>query len=181
MTKKLYSSRIWLVVIFCLIFVLLSTNAFAWDRRGSHYQVVRVGHDRYRYDDGRFYRPGFFGFGFSFVSSAIGAIVTTLPYGHRTVIVGGSPYYYYDDVYYRPCPSGYVVVSSPVTTPNVVYMPSAQSVGTDRETVTINVPTSRGGFIAVTLVRYPNGFVGPQGEFYPTLPNAEQLRVRYGR
>jgi hypothetical protein len=57
--------------------------------------------------------------------------------------------------------------------------PQTQVVG-DRETITINVPWSGGGYITITLVRYTNGFVGPRGEFYPTLPTGEELRVRYG-
>ena len=77
-----------------------------------------------------------------------------------------------------------VVVESP---PEVVYAPSTsipasvQAPTGSRETVTINVPRDNGGFVAITLARYTNGFVGPQGEFYPTLPTGEELRARYGR
>jgi hypothetical protein len=182
MDRKTFSNKPWVVIILSLIFAMPYTDAFARSGGRSHYEVVRVGHDRYHYRDGRFYRPGFFGFGFSFVTPSIGVTISTLPYGHRTIIVGGSPYYYYDNVYYRSCPNGYVVVPEPVAPANITYMPSAvQSQGTNRETVTINVPNSNGGTIAITLVRYPNGFVGPQGEFYPNLPTAEQLKVRYGR
>jgi len=177
MNKKLYFSNVLAVVLLALIFTLSASDAFARDDRGGHHnEVVRVGHDRYQYRDGRFYRSSFFGFSFSVVSPPLGAVVTTLPYGHRSVIVGGNPYYYYDDVYYRPCSTGYVVVQAPVSSSNLVYMSSAQP-STERETVTINVPTSSSNYIAITLVRYPNGFVGPQGEFYYSLPTAQQLRL----
>lgn len=118
----------------------------------------------------------------------IGASVSYLPYGHRTIYVGGVPYYEYDNVYYRPYGTRYIVVQQPVaTSPEVVYVPAPGALPPgstqtgDRETVMMNVPRDNGGYVAITLVRYPNGFVGPQGEFYPTLPTTEQLRARYGR
>jgi hypothetical protein len=177
MANKTFPKSIWLVLALSLILVMSCTDAFAWTR-GRSYQAVRVGHARYNYRDGRFYRPGWFGFQFSIGSAPIGAIITTLPFGHRSVIVGNTPYYYYDNVYYRACPSGYTVVPAPVVT----YAPTVvQSPASDRETVIVNVPTSNGGSMAITLVRYSNGYVGPQGEFYSDLPTARQLRDRYGR
>jgi hypothetical protein len=131
-----------------------------------------------------------FSLGLSFVIPPIGASVSYLPYGHRTVYVGGVPYYEYDNIYYRPYGTRYVVVERPVvveSSPEVVYVPAAntpvppEAQTGSRETVTINVPRANGGYVAITLARYTNGFVGPQGEFYPTLPTGEQLRARYGR
>jgi hypothetical protein len=190
-----FLKKLWLIAAVSLLLGTASIKAFAYDRdghggRGRHEVTVFRG-ERYHYHEGRFYRPSLFGFSFDLVIPPVGAVVSYLPYGRRTIIVGGIAYYEYDNVYYQPCPAGYVVVQEPVMTneyisPNVVYVPTPAVAApaqppSQRETVTINVPTSNRGSIAITLVRYPNGFVGPQGEFYPSLPTAEELRIRYGK
>jgi Glycine zipper len=47
--------------------------------------------------------------------------------------------------------------------------------------VIINVPNDSGGYTAVVLRRSGNGFLGPQGEYYDTMPAAEQLSALYGK
>lgn len=47
-------------------------------------------------------------------------------------------------------------------------------------TVVINVENSNGSITPVTLRRVGNQYLGPRGEYYAFLPNAEQLRVAYG-
>lgn len=174
MNRKTFRSKLCLVVWFCLMFALSYSNAFAWDRGRSHHEVVTVGRERYNYREGRFYIPGWFGFEIV-ATPPIGAIVTFIPVSHRTILVGGLTYYYYDNIYYRPCPSGYIVVPAPVVTPTVVNVPSTG------ETVTINVPNANGSYTPITLVKHNNGYVGPQGEYYPGNPTVEQLRVLYGK
>ena len=49
------------------------------------------------------------------------------------------------------------------------------------DTVTLNVPNSSGGYIAVVLKRSGNGYVGPQGEYYDQIPTTEQLQAMYGK
>jgi len=187
MAKKNFSGRFWLIIALGLILLMPVDTALAagWGRHDGRrgHEVYISGGRRYGYHVGRWYRPGgWFGLNFSFVFPPVGATVTYVPDRCRTLIIGGATYYEYDNVYYRACPTGYVVVPQPVETPNVIYVPSTtQPAASDRETVTINVPAANGRIVAITLVRYPNGFVGPQGEFYPTLPTAEQLRERYGR
>ena len=44
----------------------------------------------------------------------IGSILTTRPYGYRTVYYDDDPYYYYDGTYYLDSDSGYIVVAPPV-------------------------------------------------------------------
>jgi len=185
---ELHSKKLWLVIGLCLVFALPSSNAFAWDKnrgrsQGHDREIVRVGHERYHYRDGRFYRLGWFGFEFAVFAPPIGAIVATLPFGYRTIIVGGSAYYYYDSVYYRTCPFGYVVVPTPVAGPNVLYAPPAvvQPQTPTQDTVVINVPNANGGYVAVTLVKQNNGYIGPQGEYYPGHPTIEQLKALYGK
>lgn len=184
MNKKFYANNFWLIMGFCLTFTLPYSNAFAWDRgRGRPHEVVIVRHERYHYRDGRFYRPGWFGFELAVVAPPIGAIVRVLPLGHRTILAGGLTYYYYNDVYYRPCPSGYIVVLAPVVTSNVVYAPpvAVQPQTSSGETVTINVPNSNGSYTPVILVKHNNGYIGPQGEYYPGHPNVDQLKALYGK
>jgi len=176
MDKKTFSNKFWIIAGLCLILIIYSTNAFAWGWRRSfpsRHEVVRVGHQRYHYYRGRFYRPAFFGLGFVVVAPPIGAIVTVLPLGHNVIIVGGVTYYYYDNVYYKDYPSGYIVVPAPA----VVTAPPA-AIG---ETVIINIPNSDGTYTPVKLVKRNSGYIGPQGEYYSEHPTVEQLKVLYGK
>jgi hypothetical protein len=183
MAKKTFSNKLLLVTVICLALVMSSTDAFARDRdRGRPHEVVIVGHERYHYRDGRFYRPGWFGFEFFLAKPPIGAIVTTLPFGYTTIIVGGLPYYYYDHVYYRAHASGFTVVPAPVVNSNVVYaLPAIPYQASSAETVTVNVPNSNGSYTSVTLVKRNNGYIGPQGEYYPAHPTVDQLKALYGK
>jgi len=47
-------------------------------------------------------------------------------------------------------------------------------------TVTVNVTNSNGSVIQVKLRKQGVGYVGPRGEYYPTLPTEDQLRPVYG-
>jgi hypothetical protein len=180
MDKRTFVSKFWLAAFLVLVLIIPTTDAFAreWKRSlPARHETVRVDHQRYYYRDGRFYRPGFFGFGFFMVRPRIGVVIRVLPASYRTIVVSGVPYYYYDDIYYRPCSTGYEVVPAPVVSPNVVMPPQNLS----SETVTINVPNSNGSFTPVTLVKRGNGYIGPQGEYYPGHPTLEQLRMLYGK
>lgn len=195
MANKNFADNLILLACLSITLAVVSKNAFAYDRDrhwGGRHEITEFRGERFHYHEGRFYRPSLFGLSFDLVFPPVGAVVSYLPYGRRTIIIGGVVYYEYDNVYYQHCPTGYVVVQEPVVTreyiaPSVVYapapavsMPAQPPVG-ERETVTVNVPRASGGSIAITLVRYPNGFVGPKGEFYDTLPTAEQLKALYGK
>ena len=197
--NKINLFRKFLVVLcFSLVIFMQSTNALArpgmggpegppgggpeYSHRGP--EEIMVGSERYRYHDGRFYRPVFFGlFEVLLDVPPVGAIVAVLPFGYRTIIIGGTTYYYYNDIYYTVCSSGYVIVSAPVANPNIVVVPSdvASPEKVSGETVTINVPNSNGSYTPVTLVKQKDGYVGPQGEFYPGHPTIDQLKVLYGK
>ncbi|SEA43330.1 DUF6515 family protein [Microbulbifer marinus] len=45
---------------------------------------------------------------------SIGFVAPILPAGYISLAVGGNPYYYHGGYFYRPAPSGYVVVSAPL-------------------------------------------------------------------
>ncbi len=50
----------------------------------------------------------------------------------------------------------------------------------EMNTVTVHVTNSNGSIIAVKLQRSGPGYIGPRGEYYPTLPTEDQLRPVYG-
>lgn len=52
---------------------------------------------------------------------------------------------------------------------------------TQPDEFTVNIPNDRGGYTAVVIKRSGNGFIGPQGEFYPEFPKVSQLKVMYGK
>lgn len=182
MKKNTVGYKTGIVALAGAMLMMPCASAFArgHEERSEHarHEVVVVDHHRYHYRDGRFYRPGWFGFEFAVIAPPIGAVVTFLPVGHRTVIVGGISYYYYDNVYYKACPTGYVVVPAPVVTSTVVAEPAQ---GTSGDKVTINVPNANGSFTSVILVKHGNGYIGPQGEYYPGNPSVEQLKALYGK
>jgi len=184
MANKIFSKKFWLVMALGLMFCVPSTDAFAFDRSGSHHDrdsrgarheiIVSRGRE-YRYHSGRFYQRGFFGFYFG-IPAPIGVVVDILPFGYRTIIVGHARYYCYNNVYYTDSPGGYVVVPAPA----VNYSSSPVSVTSSRATVVINVPNSNGSYTPVILVKTNNGYIGPQGEYYLGRPTVDQLRALYG-
>ncbi|MFA5553618.1 MAG: YMGG-like glycine zipper-containing protein [Phycisphaerae bacterium] len=50
----------------------------------------------------------------------------------------------------------------------------------EMNTTTVHVTNSNGSIIAVRLQKSGPGYIGPRGEYYPTLPTQEQLRPVYG-
>jgi hypothetical protein len=173
-----------ILAISSLLFIMNSQSALAWGWARSlpkKHDVVVLRGAKYHYSHGRFYRPG--PFGFFMVMPPIGAIVTVLPTGYRTVVYGGVHYYYDNNVYYTNSSDGYVVVPPPANI-SVVHtqVPTEPAEGIPPgQTITINVPNSNGSFSPVKLVKYQGGYVGPQGEYYPGNPTVDQLRALYGK
>jgi hypothetical protein len=105
-------------------------------------------------------------------------VVRMLPGHTRVVVVHGVVYYVANDVYYRTTPDGYVVVEPPVEAapPVVAAKPAVPA-----DTHTLYVPKKAGdGYVTVTLKKVEGGYVGPQGEFYPTMPPIAFLTEMYG-
>ncbi|HOX53851.1 MAG: hypothetical protein PHI86_01635 [Candidatus Omnitrophica bacterium] len=191
MKKIILNRRFLIATLLCLGLLSASVDAFARDERGhdrgySHgrsggkREVVVVNHHRYYYDDGRFYRPGWFGFRISIGTPPVGIVISYLPARHKTLVIGNTTYYYCDNVYYKPVPQGYVVVPAPVVASNAQVIVQ-QPQGVIGETVVINVPNINGSYTPVVLTKSGNGYIGPQGEFYPGNPTVEQLRALYGK
>ncbi|MFC6981301.1 DUF6515 family protein [Microbulbifer taiwanensis] len=55
---------------------------------------------------------------------SIGFVAPILPAGYMSLAVGNRPYYYHGGYFYRPAPSGYVVVSAPLGA-SVVSLPAS--------------------------------------------------------
>jgi hypothetical protein len=111
----------------------------------------------YAYGGGGWGVRGGWGWGWPVVGAlALGALVTSL-------WVDDNRYYYDDAHYYGSAQREYVAANPPVD--NVI---------------TVNIPNNKGGYSAVTLTRSGNGFIGPQGEYYPGFPKVSQLKLMYG-
>lgn len=106
MGKKIFGRKKPLMSATMLVILALTSGTIAWGDQGGHRQ--------YRYHDGRYYRPGVFGFEVAVDAPPIGAVITVLPDGYTTYVIGGVPYYYWGGSYFRPSQYGYVVVEQPV-------------------------------------------------------------------
>ncbi len=175
MNKKFFKVAALILLVSCFVFTIGSAEAFAWGGHDSR-------RDRYHYRDGKWFGRGWFGIEIAIPILPRGTVVTFLPAGCMTFTVKGTRYYYHNNIYYRSCPGGYVVVPAPEMTPGVAYVPVVTQPYTEPvKTVVINVPNSNGSFTPVTLIKQKNGYIGPQGEYYSDNPTVEQLRVLYGR
>ena len=142
-----------LMVLFVALGVsLLGATSYA-DNHGH-----RGHHDSYRHHDWDHHRHSYVGFNFS---------VWPDSYYYRS--------YYYPTVYYPPVTR--VVVSQPV----YQVAPPVSTVSGDIDAFTVNIPNDQGAYTAVIIKKSGNGFVGPQGEFYPEFPKVAQLKVIYGK
>lgn len=150
----------------------------------------------YRGGGGYYFHEGFrghYGWG-RWPSWSVGAYFSYLPDDYTTYYVDGSPYYYCDGSYFSPySEGGYLVVPAPdlsnattaepmvQTAPETIPQPTAeQPQSASNGPIVINVPNSKGGFTPVKLVRSKDGYLGPQGEYYPGHPTIAALRVLYG-
>lgn len=179
---KINSSKSVFLIVVLSVVLMSASEAFAswgWRRElPPRHDVIVLRKARYHYYGGMFWRPG--PIGFFMVNPPIGVMVSVLPMGHRTIIVGGINYYYYENVYYTDAQSGYVVVPAPAPKAVITYTPIAPAEMPPGESVTISIPNSNGSFTSIKLVKYKDGYLGPQGEYYPGRPTVDQLRVLYG-
>ncbi len=70
-----------------------------------------LNNQRYYYDDGCYYLPS--NGGYSVVPAPIGAVISSLPDGYETTMVGNDTYYYFGGVFYVDTGNGYQVVAAP--------------------------------------------------------------------
>jgi hypothetical protein len=108
--------------------------------------IVSVGRDRFYYDQGRFFRPGTYGY--MWVAAPFGARIPRLPLGFTIRYYSGRPYYYCAGTYYTyDAPAGdYVVTNPPPSASNfdVIVMTDGSSLaglylGGDENTIHFEV------------------------------------------
>ena len=146
------------VVIISLSVVLLmqSSVAYAGGRRGG-----RGG--RHHYRGGRHYRRGYRRGGGYYLAP---------------IFAGFTALYYMSLAQERAKRPTYVVVPPASTT--TVVVPSTATVEVADETV-LYIPNSDGTYTQIKLSKSGDGYIGPQGEYYPDRPTVAQLRVLYGK
>jgi len=132
-----------------LLLVIVSTNsatsnAETTGRHKAHktmkYKPLKVlprGHRRityngkpYYFNSGKWYRKtnGLF----VAITAPTGVIISTLPNGYLTHGIGINRYFHFADVYYKPVPTGYMVISTPQEAMSQVNIPQdTKSQGTN--------------------------------------------------
>jgi hypothetical protein len=73
--------------------------------------LLSIANQQYYYDEGVFYQPSTGGY--SVVTAPIGALVSFLPPGYETTMVGEDTYFYYGGTFYIDTGNGYQVVQAP--------------------------------------------------------------------
>ena len=68
---------------------------------------------------------------------------------------------------------------TPVPTQLITQAPAPPA--TQGDEFTVNIPNTHGGYNAVVIKRFGDGFIGPQGEYYPEFPKIFQLQMKYGQ
>ncbi len=71
-----------------------------------------------------------------------------------------------------------LIESEPVEHITLAPLPAPAPTPTD--VFTVNIPNSHGGYTPIVIRRSGNGFIGPQGEYYPEFPRVFQLKIIYG-
>lgn len=203
MNNKTMKNRLRLFAEFLLICLAAGAGSSAMAHSGGFHGGGYHGSSFHEggFHGGDFHGGGFHGYGWShgFHGPHVwgGFYIGPEWFWGPTVVVEGCPYYFYSGVYYTLDGDGLVAAAPPLANPAVAPTPSApvasamapantppkvESTPAQQpgETITVNVPNTRGGFTPVMLVKTDKGYVGPQGEFYPDHPTVEELKVLYG-
>lgn len=115
---------------------------------------------------------------YAVVPAPPGAIIPNLPNGFTSLQVNGEPYFFAANVFYRPHAQGYAVVPSPVE-PAHPFPPPPMPCATAVDSVTMTVHQAAGGTAPVVLKRHGQGWSGPKGDIYDSLPSEQQLAPYY--
>ena len=191
LTLKIFS-----LFVFMSLLVIRPTPSLAdWGHHDHGYVGVHIGvwgggpyyYDPYYhpYYHPYYYHP-YYADPYYYPTYAVAATSTYQP-----VVINGVTYYLNNGQYYIYTQYGYQAVAAPVeaqasvpsaqTTTSSGYVSAESSNTGSDDAVTINIPNSKGGYTAVILKKSGSGFVGPQGEFYPSFPKVSQLQTIYGK
>lgn len=132
----------------------------------------------YAYAYPRYYRPYYYG-------TTLNRLYD-LPRGATFVWINGDKYYTYRGTYYRrsDCGTYYTVVDDPHSVP----VAAKQEIGhyyqdtvyeSNQKEFVVHIRDRDGKLVTVRLTKEEDGYVGPQGEFYPEFPKVAQLREMY--
>jgi len=70
------------------------------------------------------------------------------------------------------------LVISQMSPPVTIPVPAPAPIQPDQ--FTVNIPNVHGGYNAVVIRKSGEGFIGPDGEYYPEFPKIFQLQMKYG-
>jgi hypothetical protein len=102
----------------------------------------------------------------NYVTPSVGSLVDSLPEDHSSVIINGLTYAVYQDVFYLQTTSRYQVIDPSTLAPN-------------SGSFTIDLINTDGQDTQIQMQAQYNGYIGPQGEFYPQFPSIQQLQAMY--
>ena len=91
-------------------------NGRSESREQGRINNPRNGHgSQHYYNNGRWYRHGWFGWGVAVPVLSSGVLIDSLPPTYTVVVVHGNTYYYGDNTYFSPLPTGgFTVVAVPL-------------------------------------------------------------------
>ena len=90
-------------------------------------------------------------------------------------------YYYVGPADYKPIEGEYINGPLVITqVPAPVIMPAPLPVAVQPAEFVVNIPNAHGGYNAVVIKRFREGYLGPNGEYYPEFPKVFQLQMKYG-
>ena len=91
------------------------------------------------------------------------------------------PYSEYIGRYYNPGYNDFPVVKLAIVDDASYVKPAPAPAVPQPDEFTVNIPNEHGGYNAVVIKKSGDGFVGPQGEYYPEFPKTFQLQMKYSK
>jgi len=106
----------------------------------------------------------------------------TAPDNYVSVTLGGFKFCFNNGTCRAFRRQNYAFVPAPVVcVPERVIAARAPVVKEISEnTVVVTIPNLRGSYTSVIITKRGNGYIGPQGEYYPDGPTVAQLQLLYG-
>lgn len=186
-------------LILCLLMGMVSSLEARGDRHHGHGFHSWSNHRHYSHVR-PFYRGGFHPriyIGFHHSRYWGGFYIGSRWFLGPTIVCAGIPYYYYNGEYYTPNGDELVAAIPPEMGSQLTEAAASSSaaqpsendttksgsvaIGQPSDTVTVNIPNGSGSYSPVLLIKVENGYIGPQGEFYPENPTVAELQVLYGK